>query len=204
MKGLRKYRSEGRFTRQVSVRSKATGKEGTVPSLSALARACGVTRTTIRAWQGDRTFPEQLEDGSFDVFEVGKWKGAKEEAKRPRERIPGDEDPLLASGDSPGLERYRMAKAQLAELDLGRRQGELIPVEALDAGLMALSAAYRRGVEQAQRLFGPEVVSIFEEALAGGEAAIKQIFGTSDEEIERDESNRPDQAPAEQTSGAVR
>lgn len=184
--------------------TKSQPSEGKVASISGLARACGVARTTVQAWMADPDFPEQLAGGGFDVFEVGLWKGAKDQAKRKPERIPGDEDPLLASGDSPGLERYRMAKAQLAELDLGRRQAELIPVEHLNAGLMALAGSYRRGVEQAQRLFGGEVVAIFKEALDGGEAAINQIFGTSNEEDEGNESDRTDQAQAEQTAGAVR
>ncbi len=167
--------------------SKSTPTEGKVPSISALARACGVARTTVQAWQADPEFPGQMDGGGFDVFEVGKWKGAKEEAKKPR--LSGDEDPLLASGDSPGLERYRMAKAQMAELDLGLRQGQLLPVEMLDVGLTALTDAYRRGIETAQRLYGSEIIPIFEESFARGKDVIDQHFGSHViEEGEADET----------------
>lgn len=40
-------------------------------------------------------------------------------------QIPSEDDPLLA-GDSPALERYRLAKAKHAELDLEARKHELI------------------------------------------------------------------------------
>ena len=44
-------------------------------------------------------------------------------------RVVSSGDPLLDGGESPALERYRLAKAKHAELDLAHRKGELIDVE---------------------------------------------------------------------------
>lgn len=35
----------------------------------------------------------------------------------------------LAAPDSPGLERYRIAKANLAEIELAQKRGELVPLD---------------------------------------------------------------------------
>lgn len=73
-------------------------------------------------------------------------------------------DPLLADGDSPGLERYRNAKADLAEMERDRQKGELVPRSELEPVLMGLAGVMRRAGETLARRFGNEAAAVVNEA----------------------------------------
>jgi hypothetical protein len=71
-------------------------------------------------------------------------------SERSRSTAPGD--PLLSGGDSPGLERYRLAKAQHAELDLAERRGQVIDVAKCRDTLGRWAAILRRAGERVGKL----------------------------------------------------
>jgi hypothetical protein len=83
-------------------------------------------------------------------------------AERTRSTAPGD--PLLSGGDSPGLERYRLAKAQHAELDLAERRGQVIDVGKCRDVLGRWAALLRRAGERVGKLH-PDAGKALSEAL---------------------------------------
>ena len=93
-----------------------------------------------------------------------------ERGKAPQTAGP-DADPLLAGGDSPNLERYRGAKADLAEMDLQERRGTHANLEELDGALMRFAGGIRRAGEVLQRRFGNEASDILNEGIDGAVAA---------------------------------
>lgn len=56
-------------------------------------------------------------------------------------------DPLLAGPGSPNLELYRKHKARLAELDVAIREGELMPVAAVDEAIESALGRVRKAAE---------------------------------------------------------
>jgi hypothetical protein len=86
-------------------------------------------------------------------------------------------DPLLAGGDSPELERYRAARADLAEMERDERNGSLIPRQQLDPAFVQYASAIRRAGEALQRRFGNEAAVMLNEALDDAERIIRRDFG---------------------------
>lgn len=86
-------------------------------------------------------------------------------AARQVESVRKDADPMLAGGDSPALERYREAKAGLAEMDLQERQKSHVNLQSLNDALMRFASTIRRAGEALQRRFGNEASEIMNEAI---------------------------------------
>jgi phage terminase Nu1 subunit (DNA packaging protein) len=84
------------------------------------------------------------------------------------------EDPLLTAGDSPGLERYRLAKAAHAELDLAERKGELIDREKCRSVLAQWGSVLRRAGDRIARV-NPEASRLLSEGLDECEAIVKGL-----------------------------
>jgi hypothetical protein len=76
-----------------------------------------------------------------------------------------DDEMMLGDPDSPALERFREAKANLAELDLQKRKGELVPRDEIREGLGRFAARIRGAGDLLERQFGPEAAEILREAL---------------------------------------
>jgi phage terminase Nu1 subunit (DNA packaging protein) len=97
--------------------------------------------------------------GAYDLCEIIPWM-----RKRFGEKTSGD--PLLdAEVDSPGLERYRLAKAALAELDLAERNRTLLPLEEGRAALSRWASIIRRLGEQLGKRFGPDATTAVNDAI---------------------------------------
>lgn len=76
------------------------------------------------------------------------------------------DDPLMGGpGDDEGLRRYRLAKADLAELELARKSGELRPADEVNATWDRLSMILRGVGDRLQREFGPEARAMLDEGL---------------------------------------
>jgi hypothetical protein len=116
------------------------------------------------------------------VWEVRGWRDSLEPTKRSR-LVPSDEDPLLSAGDSVGLERYRMAKAQLAEMDLAEREKSLLSADMAHDGMVIYSQSFRKACETLQRKFGSEAFSILEEAVKEAEAQINDMFRAAEDDL---------------------
>ena len=84
-----------------------------------LAAAIGKTRQTIHNWVADGL--PRRKDKLFDLPKVIDW-------LLERERNAAAMD-SASSNDSPALERYRDARARMAELDLATKEGDLIRID---------------------------------------------------------------------------
>lgn len=90
------------------------------------------------------------------------------------------DDPLLSSGDSPGLERYRQAKASLAELELEERRGVLVRVDKVRDILGRWASLIRRLGEHLLKRFGADALQSLRETLEQCDR-LKDEFATPDE-----------------------
>lgn len=87
-----------------------------------------------------------------------------------------DEDPALAGASSPGLERYRLARAAREELFLERDRGAWIPRDAVHAALAPFAAIIRRCGEVLQRKFGREAQQIVDSHLDRAAESLNRLF----------------------------
>lgn len=77
----------------------------------------------------------------------------------------GVDDPMMAGGESDQLERYRAARADLAELQLARERAQSLPVEEVHRGLTMMAGILRRAGEQLARHYGDGARTILDRAL---------------------------------------
>ena len=75
------------------------------------------------------------------------------------------DDPLLADGDSPALERYRLAKAKHAELDLEQRRAELIDLAKCRDLFGRWGSVIRKMGDRVSKRFGSEANQMVAEAI---------------------------------------
>lgn len=154
-------------------------KPGEVGSVVDLATVMEVSRQTVHDWINKPGFPQAV-DGVFSVRRVVEWKLRREFEAEPRRVLTSDDDPLLSSGDSPGLERYRQAKASLAELDLAEREKTIWTADAVHDVLTIQSQTFRQASETLQRQFGSEAYAILEGAVREAQTRIDDLFGPTD------------------------
>lgn len=132
-----------------------------------VAKFFRVSPGTVKDWVS-RGMPGTT--GNYDLSEIDYWLWTAG-PRRPKPRL--DDDPLLAADvDSPGLERYRVAKAVIAELDAAERRGELIEVDRAQDIFSRLAGHLRQCGDELQRDHGPKVANVFNEALTEFESVI--------------------------------
>ncbi len=90
-------------------------------------------------------------------------------------RATESEEPLMSEGNSPALERYRSAKAALAELDLHLRKNDLIEVARAKEVFMRWAVLVRRMGERLAKRYGPDASATVNETLASCRAAVAEI-----------------------------
>src|SRR5436190_709192 len=113
----------------------------------AAAWLCGCAPRIFR----DKHAPRNA-DGSYDARTLAAWL---QESSAP------SDDPLLGVGDSPNLERYRAAKASLAEMEVSQRRGQLCDVDQLVEWWSAeIAAPLRRDAATLLAQFGPDAETI--------------------------------------------
>jgi hypothetical protein len=117
----------------------------------AAAAIVGLSARTFR----DSDAPRNA-DGTYDARELARW----------IRKTSTQSDDLLAGGDSPALERYRIARAQSAELDLSERRGKLVDVDAMAEWFGAeVAAPIRRAIGTLRTRFGDEAAELISEAI---------------------------------------
>jgi hypothetical protein len=127
---------------------------------TAAAYVIGYTPRFLR----DNSAPRQA-DGTYRLLPLVAW--ALERAKQN-----AVSDPLLV-GDSPNLERYRKAKAELAEMDAAERRNQLIDVSALcDWWLCEVAAPLRQAIALLAKTHGEDASQVVTDAL---EKAIEAV-----------------------------
>lgn len=100
---------------------------------------------------------------------------------------------LEGEDESPGLERYRLAKAEMAELDLASRRRDLVDREALVDMLRRFFDGLRKTSEALRRRFGEEAAGVFERGRREAEAGVMAALADEADDKARstDERDNP-------------
>jgi hypothetical protein len=92
-----------------------------------------------------------------------------------------DPDGIFFEGpDSPALERWRIARAKLAERDVDEREGTVIRINLMRDALRAGTTAMRATGDRLTRGYGNEAGEIFNEGVAEFEAAAIRVIRQAD------------------------
>lgn len=128
-----------------------------------VAEHFGVHERTVAGWiaAGAPGSP-----GRYDLDAIAAWRDAR--------RGKGD-DPELAGPASAGLERYRQARAAIAELELARLRRQLVPREEVHAVLDQVATTLRRAGEILARHHGDEARQVLEDAIDDARRLLEQI-----------------------------
>jgi hypothetical protein len=125
---------------------------------SATAYVVGLVPRSFRDTDAPRN-----EDGTYDLAAVYRWGTER-----------ATDDPLLTGGDSPNLERYRKAKAELAEMDAAERRGQMADIGSLcEWFLTDVAPHFRRAVEEIDRI-NPDAAKIMDRAIERVCEAVEQ------------------------------
>lgn len=133
-------------------------------TIANLAALVGVHRQTVMGWHRDGA-PGKCRHG-YPVAETVTWA---------RESGPWSPRPIDVPEDMQGevteaLERYRLAKAKLAERELQQLDRELVPATELHAVLSAASSRIKECNQRLGREYGPDAQRILNESIqAAGE-----------------------------------
>jgi hypothetical protein len=125
---------------------------------TAAANALGIDRSTFIAWTGKPGFPAGSL-GPWALTEIIPW-------ILTRQRLASSDDPLMLDGpDSPNLERFRAAKAALAELELGERAATLLDRSKTRIVFDRLGGILRRLGERLGKRFGNDAAQMMNDSL---------------------------------------
>jgi len=135
-------------------------------AVTEIADFAGVSRQTIYDWQKLPGYP-RAPDGSVALWDLCEW----------RCRAAGaDVSPETEGGsDSPGLERFRDARAEQEEIKLAEMKRQVVAIDWMHARLNEIASLIRGAGEQLQREYGPDALQILEDAIAEAEGKIKDL-----------------------------
>jgi len=105
------------------------------------------------------------------------------------------DDPFADDSDSPALERWRAAKADLADLDLAERRRQLVPREQIHTLLGQIANLLRSAGDDLQRHHGPDAHAILDEALDDAAQLIAQLDDAPVPEGPKPANTPPPEAP---------
>lgn len=142
-------------------------------SQTAVAEVLGVNRNTVAKW-GSRNCPRNT-DGTYCLSAVFAWRLDDLSASGEASELAAEQD-----ADSPSLERYRAARADLAEHELAVRRGELIPRDEMMEVLRYCARVLRTAGEQLQKSFGRDAQELLNGALDEFEETIHGLSETDD------------------------
>ena len=123
--------------------------------------------------------------GAYCVEDCRAWLDARAERKRAA-ALQDDSDRDFSDADSPSLERYRAAKADLAEFERDVKRGELIPASVVQQMMQHAAAVIRTFSEKLGRSH-PDLQVEFEELLIQvGDLVDAVVDGTDSGTIDMD------------------
>ncbi len=143
-------------------------------TVAELARFLGQSTQNVRASYVLRLPPDDVRPGRPVLVRVQAVLEMIITRRVAEQSRPTTDDPLLSDGDSPGLERYRLAKAKHAELDLEHRRGELIDVGKCRDVLAKWASVLRRSGDRIARV-SPDGSRMLGEALDECETIVKGL-----------------------------
>ena len=155
-------------------------KRWTVYSQKDLASAVGVDPATVTQWVR-AGFPRTKAGKNRYAYCIPcavSWRLEGRDVKA--EAVAALDDLMAAGGDSPALERYRLARAKHAEMDLEERKHTLIPRDKIRGGLGRFASILRQLGERLGRRYGPGAAQSINDALDDCQRVIDDEFCDSD------------------------
>jgi phage terminase Nu1 subunit (DNA packaging protein) len=132
---------------------------------------------TLRLWQA-RGCPG-MQPRRYDVQQIVRWLIRERAIVVGTTSQPIDDDAaMLAAGTSPALERYREARARIAEVQACEAEGTYVNAAKMQNGLQRMAAILRDAGDKLQKQCGPNAKLILDERLDAFEALIPELFGT--------------------------
>lgn len=95
-------------------------------------------------------------------------------------KVKAETDPLMDGPETAGLERYRQAKAALAELELAERQGQLVQAEKVREKLLRWAVLIKRLGERLRKRWGPEAGKAVDATLEECRLVVDAEFRSAD------------------------
>ena len=129
---------------------------------SELARVLGVGPACVTRYLNDPAFPTFDADKTAEIYAVVVWHARAQ--IQPEPTASGDE--MLVGSESEGLERYRMAKAQIEEIKLAEQREQIVRLDDFQETIQAVLGPYRRLAEHLKRVGQTELWEMLEEANA--------------------------------------
>ncbi|MCP4591815.1 MAG: hypothetical protein GY842_13850 [bacterium] len=141
-----------------------------ITSQRELARQLGWPGTTLRG---------RLTDSGCPIPRRGPWPTWVVDAlqKWAALRYPeddGDDAAMAAGGPSPALERWRRARATLAELEVGQKRGQLLPRDQVRELHSRMAGVLRSAIDRLQREFGDGAFEAIDEALMSAQQMLER------------------------------
>ncbi len=145
-----------------------------------VAKFFGVELQTVHGWCKTKGPGGRMpgRKGNYPLDEIVQW--LRNQGPWRRFQVNGDgDDPMLAAGDSPALERYRNARADLSELELAEKRQQLHPTDFILHVLKQWAGVYRRLGERLSRRYqdpiGKEIGRDFVDAAGEAKAIAKAL-----------------------------
>jgi phage terminase Nu1 subunit (DNA packaging protein) len=132
-----------------------------------------------------------LDGATIDLTKVVRWLHDFLAANRIILMRDEDEDAALMAGEGPAIERWRLAKAQIAEIELEQKRQRLLPIDEIHRGLARSASIMRRAGERLERLFGPDARKIFDEAIDNAIRTAESGLGEIETDGDRADGEKP-------------
>lgn len=153
-------------------------KRWAVYSQRDLASALAVDQGTITQWVRMGLRREKAGKNRWRYCIPCAAKFARDRAQAAaKDPLPIDDELIAMGGDSPALERYRLAKAKLAEMDIEQRRNALVPRDRIRSGLGRFAQILRQLGERLGQRYGPEATASVNDALDDCQQVIDDEFG---------------------------
>jgi hypothetical protein len=141
--------------------------------INEMADFAGVSDQTIRNWMKMPGFPKDATDSSVCLWDIPLW-----HARLIGGGGNGDDPEIgVGDGDSEGLERYRMARAQQEEIKLAKMRGDFISREDVHTALMETGSIMKEAGERIVRTGGNDLAGILLNAWSQVMSRLESIFG---------------------------
>ncbi len=137
--------------------------------VSEMAEFSGVSEQAFRKWMTQPGFPK-APDGSVCLWDLAVWRHRLDSGSEFGEEIEG-------GSDSPGLERYRLARAEQEEIKLAKMRGDFISRDDVHTALMETGSIMKEAGERIIRTGGNDLAGIFLNAWAQVMNRLESIFG---------------------------
>jgi len=134
-----------------------------VETVDEVAHHFGVHRRTVYDWLKQHA---PGKPGRYDLDAIAAWREARRQV---------DAEPDLAGPASPGLERYRQARAAIAELELAQLRRRLVPRDEVHQVLDQVAGTLRNAGVILERHYGAEARQVLEDALDNARRLLQQL-----------------------------